>query len=48
MSGLGVQSDHPGIIRTLKQMGVRKKPVIPFLGRNNPLNIFLGKLRAKR
>ena len=29
----------------LSRMGVRKKPVIPFLGRNNLLNIHLGKLR---
>jgi hypothetical protein len=25
---------------------VRKKPVIPFLGRNNPLNVTLGKMRS--
>jgi Flp pilus assembly protein TadD len=29
----------------LSRMGVRKKPVLPFLGRNHTLNIFLGKLR---
>ncbi len=29
----------------LSRMGVRKKPVLPFLGRNNPLNMHLGKLR---
>lgn len=29
----------------LSRMGVRKKPVIPFLGRNHPLNKSLGKLR---
>jgi len=29
----------------LSRMGVRKKPVLPFLGRNHPLNKHLGKLR---
>ncbi len=29
----------------LSRMGVRKRPVIPFLGRNNPLNKYIGKLR---
>ena len=29
----------------LSKMGVRKKPVLPFLSRNNPLNIKLGKFR---
>jgi predicted Zn-dependent protease len=29
----------------LSRMGVRRLPVIPFLGRNNPANRFLGKVR---
>ena len=31
----------------LSRMGVRKKPVIPFLGRNHPLNKYFGKLRHR-
>ncbi len=31
----------------LSRMGVRKKPVLPFLGRNNSLNKHLGKLRHR-
>ena len=31
----------------LSRMGVRKKPALPFLSRNHPLNIRLGKLRYK-
>ncbi len=31
----------------LSRMGVRKKPVFPFLGRNHPLNKYFGKLRHK-
>ena len=48
INGLGVQSDHQGIIRTLREMGLRKRPVVPFLGRSNPINVYLGKLRSKR
>lgn len=31
----------------LSRMGVRKKPVLPFLDRNHPLNAYLGKLRHR-
>ena len=31
----------------LSRMGVRKKPVIPFLGRDHPLNKYLGNLRHR-
>jgi tetratricopeptide (TPR) repeat protein len=34
---------EPDIIEELNRLGMRKKPVIPFLTRNNPLNKFLGK-----
>lgn len=29
----------------LSRMGIRKRPVLPFLSRNHPLNVFLGKVR---
>jgi tetratricopeptide (TPR) repeat protein len=45
--GLKIQSDHRGIITTLKEMGLRRRPPIPFLARSNPLNVYLGRLRAK-
>jgi tetratricopeptide (TPR) repeat protein len=35
------------ILRLIKELGIRKKPVLPFLQRGNPINIFLGKLRHK-
>lgn len=35
------------IMRLIKAMGIRKEPVLPFLPRENPVNIFLGKLRNK-
>jgi hypothetical protein len=28
-------------------MGLRKKAVLPFLRRNNPLNVALGRMRAE-
>jgi len=44
--GLRVQADHAGIIGELRRMGLRKRPPIAFLPRANPLNVFLGRLRA--
>jgi hypothetical protein len=33
-------------LRTLrKELGIRNAPVLPFLGRANPLNVFLGRVR---
>lgn len=43
--GLKVDRRHPGLRRLLKEMGARKRPVIPFLHRDNPLNRLLGRLR---
>jgi tetratricopeptide (TPR) repeat protein len=36
---------NPTIVRWLQQLGDRKKPIIPFLSRTNPLNKYLGKIR---
>ena len=46
IKGLRLQRDHRGIILELKNMGVRRKPFLRILGRNNPVNIFLGRLRS--
>jgi tetratricopeptide (TPR) repeat protein len=35
---------HPTIVKYLQALGHRKKPVIPFLSRTNPLNKYLGKI----
>ncbi|HMA76397.1 MAG TPA: hypothetical protein VKO43_03710, partial [Candidatus Krumholzibacteriaceae bacterium] len=40
------RADAPAALE-LSSMGIRRKPVIPFLPRENPLNVFLGKLRHK-
>ena len=36
---------NPTIVRWLQVLGDRKKPIIPFLSRTNPLNKYLGKIR---
>ncbi len=45
--GLAFDSSHPGLIEEIKKLGIRRKPIIPFLPRSNPINKFLG-LLAKR
>jgi len=44
--GLNLQADHPGLVRAVRRLGVRQRPVLPFLARGNALNVFLGKIRA--
>jgi tetratricopeptide (TPR) repeat protein len=45
-AGLRLDSRNRRINRVLDIIGRRRPPVIPFLSRNNPLNIWLGKKRA--
>ena len=35
------------IMRLIKALGIRREPVLSFLSRDNPINVFLGKLRRK-
>ena len=44
--GLRLEGDHPTIRSALRSMGIRSRPALPFLARSNPLNLFLGRLRA--
>jgi tetratricopeptide (TPR) repeat protein len=37
---------HPGIAADLASLGVRREPVLSFLERGHPLNVFLGRLRT--
>ncbi len=39
---------HIGLKRLLVEMGVRRPPVVPFLSRNHPINVVLGKWRSRR
>lgn len=40
--GLDINPDHAGILALLRKMGVRKKPILPFLPREHAINRFLG------
>ena len=40
--GLKFDSTHFGILGEMRRLGVRRKPVIGFLHRTNPVNKFLG------
>lgn len=43
--GLKVNSRHRGLLELRQELGRRRPPVLPFLSRNNPLNVLLGKMR---
>jgi tetratricopeptide (TPR) repeat protein len=45
--GLAIDSRHPGLVRLRVEMGSRKIPVLPFLHRDHPLNVSLGRVRSK-
>ena len=43
---LRLQSNHPRINEILDNIGRRRRPVLGFLARENPINVLLGKLRG--
>lgn len=47
-AGLRLDRQHRRLIRLRDSIGRRKNPVLPFLSRDNPVNIWLGKWRAGR
>jgi predicted Zn-dependent protease len=44
LRGLRWESSHPVLQRELRAMGSRRKPVLPFLSRRHPINVFLGRI----
>lgn len=46
-NGLKIDGEHDEIMAELKKMGLRRKPVIPFLTRTHVLNKYLGLLLHK-
>ena len=42
---LKLNARHPEAIKLAREIGFRRRPVIPFLSRNNPINRTLGKMR---
>ena len=47
VQGVRQQPGHRGLVSDIKRMGLRKKAVLPFLSRDNPLNVALGRMRAE-
>ena len=45
--GLMVAPTHPLLIREWRNLGVRKRPILPFLSRQHLLNRFLGRVRGR-
>jgi tetratricopeptide (TPR) repeat protein len=50
--GLSISKNHRGLSEMLQQLGQRQIPLVPFLARENPLNVklgrFLHRLRGSR
>lgn len=44
---LGIDSENKEALKELSGLGIRRSPTIPFLKRNNPINKYLGILRAR-
>ena len=36
---------HPEVLKVIREIGYRRRPVVAFLSRDNPLNVWLGKMR---
>jgi len=45
--GLKLTRRDQRLQRALEKLGVRRPPVLPFLGRTNPVNVFAGRVRHK-
>jgi tetratricopeptide (TPR) repeat protein len=45
--GLAHDHENKDLLREIKKLGARKKPVVGFLPRTHPVNKYLGKLRHK-
>ncbi len=45
--GLARDRNNRSLVRLARELGVRRRPVLPFLSRTNRFNILLGKLRHR-
>jgi len=43
--GLEIDADHPELVELHESLGARRRPVLPFFSRRNPLNRLLGSIR---
>ena len=48
LQGLRWDRGHAGLLRELRAMGKRRRPVFPFLSRKNPLNVLFGRMMQQR
>lgn len=46
-NGLKIDSQHPGLLRLQRELGIRQRNPLPLLDRNNPLNNLIGRLLRK-
>ena len=46
--GLKLEPSHASLLKLRRNMGVRRDPCLPFLGRDNPLNKWLGKATYRK
>ena len=44
--GYRLQPNHRGLRAELGALGLRRRPVLPFLARGNPINVLLGRIRS--
>ena len=44
LRGLQLNPRHSGLIRQIRHLGVRRRPVVGFLSRNHPVNRILGRV----
>lgn len=45
--GLKIDRNNLELQALYRELGIRQPPVLPFLARSNPLNLILGKIRAR-
>ncbi|HVR12007.1 MAG TPA: hypothetical protein VMW75_28450 [Thermoanaerobaculia bacterium] len=43
--GLKIERDNRQLLELHHELGVRRRPVLPFLSRSNPFNLLLGRIR---
>jgi hypothetical protein len=46
-AGLKVDPEHAGLLAMKRKLGERRSPVLPFLKRSHPMNVFLGRMRHR-
>jgi tetratricopeptide (TPR) repeat protein len=47
MKGLQIDPEHRGLAAEARKMGIRRRPVFPFLDRSHPLNRVAGRLSGR-